>query len=163
MTPRFRARRRDRSAPPPAEPDASDEPVDLDDDEHAWWAQRDVATAWTPPAPPPAEDDHEPERDVLAEHFGSDWRTSFGYPADAPPPPPPVEDATALDTTDPYAVLEVDPSATWDAIVEAHRTMARRHHPDRLVGRSEAEVAAGESRIRTINAAYAELKVRRGK
>lgn len=166
MAPRFPGRRRGRAAPAPAdqapEPEADDEPVHLDDDEHAWWAQRDVATAWAPPAPPPGGEDAEPERDVLAEHFGADWRTTFGYPSDTVPPPPAAEPPVE-DTADPYAVLEVDPSSTWEAIVDAHRSMARRHHPDRLVGRSEAEVAAGEASIRAINAAYAELKVRRGR
>jgi DnaJ like chaperone protein len=66
-------------------------------------------------------------------------------------------------TSDPYAVLEVETTATWDEIVEAHRRMARRHHPDRLVGRPDAEIAAGEDRIRVINAAYADLRVRRGR
>lgn len=160
MAPRFPGRRRDRDAPP-QEPEAVDEPVHLDGDEHAWWAQREVSTAWTPPEhPEPSEEDTEPERDVLAEHFGADWRTSFGYPSDTVPPPP-AEDP--VDTSDPYAVLEVDPSATWEDIVDAHRSMARRHHPDRLVGGTDAERAAGEARIRAINAAYAELKVRRGK
>jgi DnaJ like chaperone protein len=68
-----------------------------------------------------------------------------------------------IDTSDPYAVLEVDPTATWDDIVDAHRSMARRHHPDRLVDGTDAERTAGEARIRAVNAAYAELKVRRGR
>jgi hypothetical protein len=151
--------------------DEDDDPVDLDDAEHAWWAQRDVSEVWTPreerPEPP---EPPKPERDVLADHFGADWRTSFGFdPPPAPLPPRPATDEPAAaevvdqDGADPYAVLEVDPSATWEEIVEAHRRMARRHHPDRLVGRPDDEVAAGEDRIRRINSAYAELRVRRGR
>jgi DnaJ like chaperone protein len=68
-----------------------------------------------------------------------------------------------VDPSDPYAVLEIEATATWAEIVEAHRRMARRHHPDRLVGRSAVEIAAGEDRIRVINAAYADLRVRRGR
>lgn len=157
MAPRLPGRRRDR----PEEP-SEPEPVRLDDDDHAWWAQRDISEAWTPRGPTPVPEEPEPKRDVLAEHFGADWRTSFGYYADAPPDPP-AEPIDTVDASDPYAVLGVDATASWEDIVEAHRTMARRHHPDRLVGRSAAESAASEDRIRAINGAYAELRVRRGR
>ena len=152
MAPRFSRRRRDHDAEGDGPP--SDEEVTrLDDDEHAWWAQRDIAQAWTPRGAPSSE--AEPERDVLADHLGEDWRTAFGFETTGPP--------STTEPGDPYAVLEIDPSATWEEIVEAHRRMARHHHPDRLVGRAAAEIVAGEDRIRAINAAYAELKVRRGR
>jgi DnaJ-domain-containing protein 1 len=158
MAPRFSRRRRDRSE---AGDDAatSEEDTRLDAEEHAWWAQREIEEVWTPREEP--EPDAPPPRDVLAEHFGEDWRTSFGF--DPTVAPPPEDEGEPIDTSDPYAVLEVDSAASWDAIVDAHRRMARRHHPDRLVGRSDAEIRAGENRIRLINAAYAELRVRRGK
>ena len=76
MAPRIPRRRRDE----PQEGDASRADVDdarLDDDEHAWWAQREIDEVWTPREEPAPE--AEPERDVLAEHFGEDWRTSFGF------------------------------------------------------------------------------------
>ena len=60
-------------------------------------------------------------------------------------------------------MLEVEPTATWEEIVAAHRHQARVHHPDRLFGQSEEEKAEGEDRIRVINAAYQELRIRRGK
>jgi curved DNA-binding protein CbpA len=41
--------------------------------------------------------------------------------------------------------------------------MARLHHPDRLFGQSEDEVAAAEEQIRRINIAYQELRVRRAR
>ena len=63
---------------------------------------------------------------------------------------------------DPYEVLEVEPTATWDEIIAAHRRQARVHHPDLLFGQSDEETAAAEGRIRVINAAYKELRVRRG-
>jgi hypothetical protein len=175
MASRFPRRRRDRSeSEPPTEPD---EDVRLDGDEHAWWAQRDIDEAWTPREPPPPPEDPEKARDVLAEHFGADWRTSFGFeparvdgPADGAasgPAAEPVDEAPELDEptdgSDPYAVLGVDQGASWEEIVEAHRRMARRHHPDRLVGRAPAEIEAGEDRIRVINIAYQELRVRRGR
>lgn len=163
MAPRFPRRRGHAD-------DAADEEVetvDLDDAEHAWWAQRPVEEVWRPRGRPEPEDGPAP-RDVLAEHFGPDWRTSFGFdppPATGPPEDEPetVEVEPPLDTSDAYAVLGVDAAASWDEIVDAHRRLARRHHPDRLVGRPDTEVAAGEDRIRAINAAYAELKVRRGR
>jgi DnaJ-domain-containing protein 1 len=160
MAPRF-SRRRDRAEDPDDGDD--DGTTDLGADEHAWWAQREVATPWAPREAPTAD---EARPDVLAEHFGADWRTSFGFPLDDAPPPdsaPADEPEDEIDTSDPYAVLRVDPSATWEEIVDAHRRMARRHHPDRLFGQSEAEVAAAEEQIRLINIAYQELRVRRAR
>jgi hypothetical protein len=179
MAPRFHRRRDD--ADEDADPDLT--PASLDDDEHAWWAQRDLADVWSPREPPPPPD--RVERDVLAEHFGADWRTSFGFDDPARPIPPgepgiltadgqPAERPSQAsepvtseispppaDTSDPYVVLDIDPSATWEEIVAAHRAMARRHHPDRLFGQSSEQVEAAEEWIRAINAAFAELRVRR--
>ena len=162
MAPRFPRRRRDHPDDGDA-PSSDGDEARLDDDEHAWWAKRDISEVWTPREEP--EPATEPARDVLAEHFGEGWRTSFGFDTTAAPPPPPdpAELLGPVDTADPYAVLEIDATATWEEIVEAHRREARHHHPDRLVGRSDAEISAGEDRIRAINAAYAELRIRRGK
>jgi hypothetical protein len=145
--------------PPPPAPDAS---VRLDDDDHAWWAQAEVDTVWKPRERKRAS--AEEDRDILAEHFGEDWRTNFLH---TPPTEEELEEERrkeqqALDDEDPDKVLGVDESATWDEIVAAHRHQARVHHPDRLFGQSEEEKAEGEERIRVINAAYQELRVRRG-
>lgn len=149
-----------------AEPTATEDApaVTLDSDEHAWWSQHEVTGAWSPRHRATASET-EPERDILAEHFGADWRTSFGFtPApDAPAADEPAADAPPIDTSDAYAVLEVSPDATWEDIVAAHRLQARRHHPDRLAGEAPAVIAAAEDRIRDINAAYQELRVRRGR
>jgi hypothetical protein len=162
VAPRFPRRRDQPEEDPTSESDEDD--VRLDDDEHAWWAQRDVAEVWSPRESPAPEPEPAPQQDLLAEQFGDDWRTSFTYD---PPPAPHREAEPAVepepDTSDPYAVLEIEASATWDEIVDAHRRMARRHHPDRLVGRPDTEIAAGEDRIRVINAAYADLRIRRGR
>ena len=136
----------------------------LDDESHAWWAQAEVEDVWKPREPRTRKAD-DGQRDILAEHFGEDWRTSFLY---APPTEEELEqerrrEQQALDDQDPYKVLQVEETATWDEIVAAHRSMARTHHPDRLVGQSEEEQAAAEERIRVINQAYAELRVRRGR
>jgi DnaJ-domain-containing protein 1 len=173
-------------APPPDPTDAS-ESVRLDGDDHAWWAQEEVTQVWRPRwrrAPEP-----KPERDILAEHFGDDWRTSFGFAPssdgslagdDRPDRPTFAEEfgddwrtnvgahpSTAEEPADagprdPYEVLEVAPTATWDEIIAAHRHQARIHHPDLLFGQSDDEKAESEDRIRTINAAYEELQIRRG-
>ena len=138
----------------------------LDDEDHAWWAQAEVDRAWTPSERRRAEPGREEpeERDILAEHFGEDWRTNF-----LPTPPTEEEleeerrqEQQRSDDQDPYKVLQVSEDATWDEIVAAHRNQARAHHPDRLVDQSDEERARGEDRIRVINQAYAELRVRRG-
>ena len=104
------------------------------------------------------------ERDILAEHFGEDWRTNFLYtgPTEEDLEEERRREQQALDDQDPYKVLQVCEDATWDEIVAAHRHQARVHHPDRLFGQSEEEKAEGEERIRVINQAYQELRVRRG-
>jgi hypothetical protein len=56
--------------------------------------------------------------------------------------------------TDPYEVLGVARSAPWDQIVAAHKRLARQWHPD---------AGGDEEKIRRLNAAYAELRVRRGR
>lgn len=161
MAPRFPRRHR-------ADDDTEDpdETVDLDDAAHAWWAQRPVEELWRPRDEAPPEPAPAPERDVLAEHFGADWRTSFGFDpplatSDRPPPEDDPADQELPEDGDAYAVLGVEPTATWEEIVAAHRTMARRHHPDRVATEGAEAVAAAEERIVRINAAYAELRIRR--
>ena len=123
--------------------------------------------AATGEAPSPTADASDPE--AGAARVGSPPGESGGPMADGdvprmkPPPSVVPEPLAAAGASDPYAVLQVDPGATWDEIVMAHRSMARRHHPDRLFGQSPNEVAAGEEWIRAINGAFAELRVRRGR
>lgn len=117
----------------------------------AWASLRGRGTAKAPK--------DEPKRDILAEHFGEDWRTSF----DPNRPTEEVEPPSPVDPDDPYSVLGVDSAASWETIVEAHRRLARHNHPDQLFGRTDDEVVAAEERIRDINVAYQELRVRRGK
>jgi DnaJ-domain-containing protein 1 len=156
MAPRFSRRRRKHEE---GDGPASTEESRLDSEEHAWWAKRDINEVWTPreePSPP-----SEGDTDVLAEHFGDEWRISFDY---TPPPAPPVpEEPAVVEPPDPYEVFGVEPSAPWEDIIKARRRVVRRHHPDRLAGLADDERAAAEDRIREINAAYAELRVRRGK
>ncbi len=160
---RKRSERKARRDAEPPEPGARPtESEHLDDDSHAWWARSEVEEVWKPrPRRKPQDED---KRDILAEHFGDDWRTNFLYAA---PTEEELEEARlrelqALDDQDPYKVLKVEESATWEEIVAAHRHLARVHHPDRLFGQSDEEKADSEERIRVINQAYQELRVRRG-
>lgn len=77
---------------------------------------------------------------------------------------PPVEDAPppmpALGVTDPYELLGVNRRAPWPEIVAAYKRRARAWHPD---GASPEERDRREQLIRDLNAAYAELRVRRAK
>jgi len=166
---------------PRAEGEDPDDTVRLDDDAHAWWARR-TAEGLLGARPEPLPE--RPPRDVLAEHLGPDWAERFGLTALGaadPGPSPAVDRASATeqaeappaggaepaaDPSDPlraYAVLGVDPSASWEEIVAAHRAMARRHHPDRVAAEGPEAVAAAEERIRAVNAAFAELRIRRGR
>src|SRR5687767_13086832 len=55
---------------------------------------------------------------------------------------------------DPYAVLGVARSAPWEQIDAARKRLARAWHPD---------AGGDEDLIRQLNAAYAELRIRRGR
>lgn len=68
--------------------------------------------------------------------------------------PPPAE------VDDPYEVLGIGRSASWAHITAAHRRLARRWHPD---GADESEREHREELIRRLNAAYAELRIRRAR
>jgi hypothetical protein len=67
------------------------------------------------------------------------------------PPGPEVDD--------PYEILGVPRGASWERIAAAHRRLARLWHPD---GADEHERAQREDLLRRLNAAYAELRIRRG-
>jgi hypothetical protein len=155
-------RKRRRAKEPEASPTEPVETVKLDDDQHAWWTQAEVEHVWKPRER--KRNDPEKDRDILAEHFGEDWRTNFLYtgPTEAELEEERRRAQQALDDQDPYKVLQVSEDATWEEIVAAHRHQARVHHPDRLFGQSEEEKREGEERIRVINQAYQELRVRRG-
>ena len=63
-----------------------------------------------------------------------------------------------------YRVLGLDASATWDEVVAAHRELAKKYHPDRMIGATPAEVMDATERLMEISDAYAQLeKARRGR
>ena len=76
-----------------------------------------------------------------------------------PEPPPPPEP----DPDDPYVVLKVQPSSSWDEIVSSYHRLARMWHPDGLRNPVPGEQELCEDMIRRLNIAYTELRVRRGR
>ena len=121
-------------------------------DEHAWWATRDeldsnkIPTGRTKKAPQ-EEQKHSAFEDYYSTESLFDWTGAH----------------EVLDASDPYVVLGLPASATWEEISAAHRRLAKIHHPDRLVKASPEERATGEQRIRDLNVAYMELRRRKGR
>lgn len=72
--------------------------------------------------------------------------------------PPPRRQTQA----DPYAVLGITPQADNAAIKRAYRKMISEHHPDRLGNLPDDLRRRAEERARDINAAYDQIKERRG-
>ncbi len=62
------------------------------------------------------------------------------------------------DPDDAWGVLGLQPGAAWKEITAAHRRMAMKHHPDRLVGAAPDKQAAAEETMREINVAYSVLR-----
>jgi hypothetical protein len=58
------------------------------------------------------------------------------------------------DADDPYAVFGLPRSASWEEILVTRKRLARAWHPD---------AGGSESALRSLNAAFAELRVRRGR
>lgn len=80
---------------------------------------------------------------------GTDPRT------DAGPVPFPVGDVA-----DPYELLGVSRRATWGEISDAYKRRARAWHPD---GADPSEQHRRQQLIRDLNAAYADLRIRRAR
>ena len=62
------------------------------------------------------------------------------------------------DPDDAWGVLGIQPGASWAEIAAAHRKLAMKHHPDRLLGSTEEERQASEDKMREINVAYSVLR-----
>jgi DnaJ-domain-containing protein 1 len=61
-----------------------------------------------------------------------------------------------------YATLGLGPRATWDEINAAHRSLLKKHHPDRHGG-NEALMAQATAQSQKINEAYQILKKHLGR
>jgi DnaJ-class molecular chaperone len=82
---------------------------------------------------------------------------------DRPPTLPPEREEAAREPDDPYVVLKVSSSATWEQIVASYRRLARMWHPDGLRDPAPGERELCDDMIRRLNVAYTELRVRRGR
>jgi len=72
-------------------------------------------------------------------------------------------DTAGEDPDDPYVVLKVAPTASWEEIVASYRRLARWWHPDGLVDPAPGEQELCDDMIRRLNIAYTELRIRRGR
>lgn len=149
--------------------------VDLSQDEHAWWTSGRVQSApglsSEPPvagtpetAAGPAED---PAPWVYTDVFAADVDGAIdrefgtGGSEDAADAAADARDlAEVFAEESAYRALGLEPDATWDDVVSAHRRMAKRYHPDRLVGAEEHLRAEGEQLMIEANAAYETLRRR---
>jgi DnaJ-domain-containing protein 1 len=125
-----------------------------EDDEHSWWAAREEFDSNKIPhgrtKKRPAEET--PKHSAFEDYFSTeslfDWSGSEGG---------------VFDESDPYVVLGLPPSASWEEISAAHRRLAKLHHPDRLQNATDEEREASNQRIRDLNIAYMELRRRKGR
>ncbi len=65
---------------------------------------------------------------------------------------------------DPYLVLGVEPGASNEELREAHRTLVRENHPDKLIARGVPEefVTIANDKLAAVNAAYDRIRKERG-
>ena len=141
------------------EDQSDDESVSLADDSHAWWAARDeLKRAWQPPKKKAsANASSEPQPTSRFEQKYSS-ESLFNW-ADGPEPDALTHGGQGT-LLDPYSVLGLQPGASIDEVVTAHRNLAKTYHPDRQFDATEEErIEAGQT-IRRINAAYEELRSR---
>jgi DnaJ-domain-containing protein 1 len=75
------------------------------------------------------------------------------------PPPRPSLDPALVQA---YAVLGVPTTASWDEVNAAHRSLLKKHHPDRHAG-NEALVKQATAQSQKINEAYQVLKKHLGR
>jgi hypothetical protein len=136
--------------------------VDLDGEEHAWWAAREeLDNAYAPRKK--KQEQPPPSRSTFSEYFSTESLFSWTR-ADEPKDSPPEDGGAHLDVEhpDPYEVLGLPEDATWKQIVAAHRRLAKQHHPDRLGSASAEQRHRSDRRMRQLNIAYSELRRRRG-
>ncbi|MEY2446561.1 MAG: hypothetical protein QOH79_37 [Acidimicrobiaceae bacterium] len=145
-------RRKDEARP--ADEAKKGDNVDLGGQEHAWWAAREELDSNKAPS---GHSKHKPvvddtKRNTFEEYFSTE--SLFDWTGN---------NDSIFDETDPYVVLGLPPSASWDEISAAHRRLAKLHHPDRLMNANEADREHSDRRIRELNIAYMELRRRKGR
>ena len=149
---------------------SDDDSVDLDDGADAWWTGRgetadDASGVKSHTGPRTADEIREAFKrkrkrpEPAAKPHGA---FSEYYSADSLFTSVDEGDTDLFDPEDPYVVLGVPTSATWEQVTSAHRRLAKIHHPDRLLSADDEERVKSEQRMAEINIAYAELRKRRG-
>ena len=141
-----------------------DEPAKGDDDnvsiageEHAWWAAREELDSDRAPSGRSKKKivENDQKRNTFEQYFSTeslfDWSGADG------------NDSGILDESDPYVVLGLPASASWDEISAAHRRLAKLHHPDHKHDATDEERETSNQRIRDLNIAYMELRRRKGR
>jgi len=124
-------------------------------EEHAWWANREELDSNKAPS---GHSKHKPvveeeaKRNTFEEYFSTE--SLFDWSG---------EEGDLFDATDPYVVLGLPPSASWEEISASHRRLAKLHHPDRMVNATDEERETSDRRIRELNIAYMELRRRKGR
>ena len=61
-----------------------------------------------------------------------------------------------------YKVLEITKSATVSEIKKAYRKMAKKYHPDKLIGLGDEHLQGAKEKFQNIQAAYETIKKERG-
>jgi DnaJ like chaperone protein len=61
-----------------------------------------------------------------------------------------------------YRILEIDPSASDEALKKAYRKMVKKYHPDKLQHLGDAHVRGAEEKFKQVQKAYEQLKQERG-
>ena len=61
-----------------------------------------------------------------------------------------------------YKILEIVKTATDDEVKKAYRTLAKKHHPDKLQDLGEEHLKGAQEKFQSIQAAYEKIKKERG-
>jgi DnaJ-domain-containing protein 1 len=138
-----------------------DDTVSLADDNHAWWAGRDelqraFGVEDRVRQAPPTVDNGSTSTTSFTDQFSTD---SLFNGASSPEPDDPTHGGTGL-PLDPYRVLGLQPGASLSEVVSAHRSLAKRYHPDQMFDADEDDRLAAAQTMSTINSAYHELRSR---
>ncbi len=151
--------------------EAATDNVDLSDGDHAWWANSRVqhAPTFAPEHEPgagagiasgPTDESAWAFTDVFAADVDGAIDREFGaastHESDAGTDPRTLAEVFMEETA--FRTLGLEPGAPWEDIVLAHRQMAKRFHPDRLVHAEDHERAEGEQKMIEANAAYETLR-----
>jgi DnaJ-domain-containing protein 1 len=87
------------------------------------------------------------------------WLVEWGIRSNRAAPPAPPPPATS---DDPYAILEIAPTASDTEVESAYRRLIAQYHPDKVAGAAAELRDLAETRARAINTAYDRILRQRG-